>query len=77
MPNVRWILPDSHLHLDNNDYGGEPLIDGCVVPYDEMFHEDWLQNQSGLESGDNYGNHLKGTTKLTILTSIGEKKIYK
>ncbi|GKE32221.1 hypothetical protein Tco_1451543, partial [Tanacetum coccineum] len=25
----------------------EPLIDGCVVPYDEMFHEDWLQDQVG------------------------------
>ncbi|GJV46605.1 multiple organellar RNA editing factor 7, mitochondrial [Tanacetum coccineum] len=47
MPNVRWILPDSHLRLDNNGYGGEPLIDGCVVPYDEMFHEDWLQDQVG------------------------------
>lgn len=30
----------------------------------------------GLESGDIYGNHLKGATKLTILTYIGEKKIY-
>nr|GEW26086.1 hypothetical protein [Tanacetum cinerariifolium] len=26
----------------------EPLIDGCAVPYDEMFHEDWLQDQSGI-----------------------------
>ncbi|KAI3521364.1 hypothetical protein L1887_10827 [Cichorium endivia] len=50
MPNVRWVLPDSHLCLGNNDYGGEPFIDGHVVPYNEMFHEDWLQdpNNNGL-----------------------------
>ncbi|KAL8256688.1 hypothetical protein R6Q59_028729 [Mikania micrantha] len=46
MPNVRWILPDSHIFLGKNDYGGEPFIDGCVVPYDEIFHEDWLQDQN-------------------------------
>ncbi|KAI3761657.1 hypothetical protein L1987_52078 [Smallanthus sonchifolius] len=46
MPNVRWILPDSHLYLGKNDYGGEPFTDGCVVPYDEIFHEHWLQDQS-------------------------------
>ncbi|XP_076936124.1 multiple organellar RNA editing factor 7, mitochondrial-like [Bidens hawaiensis] len=46
MPNVRWILPDSHISRGNNDYGGEPFIDGCVVPYDDIFHEDWLQDRN-------------------------------
>ncbi|KAF5767008.1 hypothetical protein HanXRQr2_Chr15g0722171 [Helianthus annuus] len=48
MPNVRWVLPDSHISnsLGNNNYGGEPFTDGCVVPYDETFHEDWLQDRS-------------------------------
>nr|XP_043617943.1 multiple organellar RNA editing factor 7, mitochondrial [Erigeron canadensis] len=46
MPNVKWVLPDSHIRLGKNDYGGEPFIDGCLAPYDDMFHEDWLQDRS-------------------------------
>ncbi|KAL7606565.1 hypothetical protein Lser_V15G17873 [Lactuca serriola] len=46
MPNVKWVLPDSHICHGKDDYGGEPFIDGHVVPYDEMFHEDWVKDES-------------------------------
>ncbi|XP_059642343.1 multiple organellar RNA editing factor 7, mitochondrial [Cornus florida] len=43
LPNVRWVLPDSHLYPGENEYGGEPFVDGEVVPYDEKYHSDWLR----------------------------------
>ncbi|KAL5583652.1 hypothetical protein UlMin_016094 [Ulmus minor] len=42
LPNVRWILPDSYLCHDENDYGGEPFVDGAVLPYDEKYHTHWI-----------------------------------
>ncbi|XBI82554.1 hypothetical protein VPH35_091223 [Triticum aestivum] len=44
LPNVRWILPDSYPDVENKVYGGEPFIDGKVVPYDPKYHEDWVRN---------------------------------
>ncbi|XP_071731950.1 multiple organellar RNA editing factor 7, mitochondrial-like isoform X2 [Rutidosis leptorrhynchoides] len=44
MPGVRWVLPDSHIRH------GEPITDGCVAPYEEMFHEDWLLDRSDIVS---------------------------
>ncbi|KAF3452023.1 hypothetical protein FNV43_RR08119 [Rhamnella rubrinervis] len=46
LPNVRWVLPDSYLCHGENDYGGEPMIDCVVVPYDEKYHQDWVMDQS-------------------------------
>ncbi|CAK9179871.1 unnamed protein product [Ilex paraguariensis] len=43
LPNVRWVLPDSYLCRRENDYGGEPFIDGEMVAYDEKYHADWLR----------------------------------
>lgn len=42
LPNVRWVLPDSYLCHSENDYGGEPFVEGEVVSYDERYHADWL-----------------------------------
>ncbi|KAL3645901.1 hypothetical protein CASFOL_011081 [Castilleja foliolosa] len=47
LPRVKWVLPDSYLRTQESGYGGEPFIDGKVVPYDEKYHADWLR--------DNYG----------------------
>ncbi|KAM3276581.1 hypothetical protein ACQJBY_044789 [Aegilops geniculata] len=44
LPNVRWILPDSYRDVKNKVYGGEPFIDGKVVPYDPKYHEEWVRN---------------------------------
>ncbi|XP_057474127.1 multiple organellar RNA editing factor 7, mitochondrial [Actinidia eriantha] len=49
LPDVRWVLPDaylSHCH-EHNDYGGEPFVEGDVVPYDEKYHADWLRDNMG------------------------------
>ncbi|KAM7487021.1 hypothetical protein LguiA_003030 [Lonicera macranthoides] len=46
LPNVRWVLPDSYLSPQENCYGGEPFIDGEVVPYDDKYHVDWLRDQN-------------------------------
>ncbi|KAJ4884414.1 Uncharacterized protein Rs2_34507 [Raphanus sativus] len=47
LPDVRWVLPDSFL-VDGGDggYGGEPFVDGEVVPYDDKYHADWLRDQT-------------------------------
>ncbi|CAF2183188.1 hypothetical protein HID58_027030 [Brassica napus] len=47
LPDVRWVLPDSFI-VDGGDsgYGGEPFVDGEVVPYDEKYHADWLRDQT-------------------------------
>ncbi|KAL5579577.1 hypothetical protein UlMin_012019 [Ulmus minor] len=37
LPNVRWVLPDSYLCHDENEYGGEPFVDGDVLPYYEKY----------------------------------------
>ncbi|KAA8547772.1 hypothetical protein F0562_004201 [Nyssa sinensis] len=53
LPHVRWVLPDSYLcprRSGKDEYGGEPFVDGEVVPYDEMYHADWLRDQND----DNY-----------------------
>ncbi|XVF25225.1 hypothetical protein REPUB_Repub13aG0194800 [Reevesia pubescens] len=54
LPNVKWVLPDSYLGHGDNSYGGEPFLDGKVVPYDDKYHSDWIQVQ-------NY-DKSKGTT---------------
>ncbi|KAH7856397.1 hypothetical protein Vadar_000879 [Vaccinium darrowii] len=46
LPNVRWVLPDSYLCLGENHYGGEPFVEGEVVPYDEKYHADWLRDKT-------------------------------
>ncbi|KAL8458706.1 hypothetical protein ACS0TY_035445 [Phlomoides rotata] len=42
LPRVKWVLPDSYLCTEERGYGGEPYIDGKVVPYEEKYHADWL-----------------------------------
>ncbi|XP_031122677.1 multiple organellar RNA editing factor 7, mitochondrial-like [Ipomoea triloba] len=42
LPGVRWVLPDSYLPPGEDGYGGEPFVDGEVVPYDEKYHCNWL-----------------------------------
>ncbi|KAL5698366.1 Multiple organellar RNA editing factor 7 [Ranunculus cassubicifolius] len=42
LPNVKWVLPDSYISGVENDYGGEPYVDGKVAPYEEKYHADWL-----------------------------------
>ncbi|KAL1203754.1 Multiple organellar RNA editing factor 7 [Cardamine amara subsp. amara] len=46
LPDVKWVLPDSFTVDGDNRYGGEPFIDGEVVPYDEKYHADWLRDQT-------------------------------
>ncbi|XP_042509378.1 multiple organellar RNA editing factor 7, mitochondrial isoform X1 [Macadamia integrifolia] len=46
LPNVRWVLPDSYLNANENDYGGEPFVDGKAVPYEEKYHAVWLWDQN-------------------------------
>ncbi|GAV81715.1 hypothetical protein CFOL_v3_25169 [Cephalotus follicularis] len=47
LPNVKWVLPDSYLYQVENNYGGEPFINGEVVPYDAKYHADWIHDQTG------------------------------
>ncbi|RAL47369.1 hypothetical protein DM860_013334 [Cuscuta australis] len=42
LPGVRWVLPDSYLHPYEEGYGGEPFVNGEVVPYDDKYHRSWL-----------------------------------
>ncbi|CAN6561049.1 unnamed protein product [Malus baccata var. baccata] len=46
LPGVRWVLPDSYLDVKNQDYGGEPFINGQAVPYDPKYHEEWIRNNN-------------------------------
>ncbi|CAH8359313.1 unnamed protein product [Eruca vesicaria subsp. sativa] len=46
LPDVRWVLPDSYVVDCDSGYGGEPFVDGEVVPYDEKYHADWLRDQT-------------------------------
>ncbi|KAF8111265.1 hypothetical protein N665_0076s0249 [Sinapis alba] len=46
LPDVRWVLPDSYIVDGDSGYGGEPFVDGEVVPYDEKYHADWLRDQT-------------------------------
>ncbi|CAN4075583.1 unnamed protein product [Withania somnifera] len=46
LPKVRWVLPDSYLDVKNEDYGGEPFINGQAVPYDPKYHEEWVRNNA-------------------------------
>ncbi|GMI93680.1 hypothetical protein HRI_003037300 [Hibiscus trionum] len=51
LPNVKWVLPDSYIGgRGDNSYGGEPFIDGKVVPYDDKYHSDWIQARNDDES---------------------------
>ncbi|KAL6568300.1 Multiple organellar RNA editing factor 7, mitochondrial [Orobanche hederae] len=43
-PRVKWVLPDSFLCTQENGYGGEPYVDGKVVPYDDKYHAEWLRD---------------------------------
>ncbi|PQM42073.1 multiple organellar RNA editing factor 7 mitochondrial [Prunus yedoensis var. nudiflora] len=45
LANVKWVLPDSYLCHGENDYGGEPLVDGVVTAYDEKYHADWALDE--------------------------------
>ncbi|KAL9463686.1 hypothetical protein AB3S75_001490 [Citrus x aurantiifolia] len=45
LPNVKWVLPDSYLCHGESGYGGEPFVDGEVVPYNDKYHADWIWNQ--------------------------------
>ncbi|XVF86910.1 hypothetical protein PTKIN_Ptkin18bG0078800 [Pterospermum kingtungense] len=66
LPNVKWVLPDSYLGHGDNGYGGEPFIDGKVVPYDDKYHSDWIQVHKYDES--------KGTTHLEKAKGKQKKK---
>ncbi|KAG7589883.1 hypothetical protein ISN44_As07g021120 [Arabidopsis suecica] len=46
LPDVKWVLPDSYIVDGDHRYGGEPFVDGEVVPYDEKYHADWLRDQT-------------------------------
>ncbi|ESQ30093.1 hypothetical protein EUTSA_v10012347mg, partial [Eutrema salsugineum] len=46
LPNVKCVLPDSYLDVENKDYGGEPFINGKAVPYDPKYHEEWIRNNA-------------------------------
>ncbi|KAJ0074828.1 hypothetical protein Patl1_33704 [Pistacia atlantica] len=46
LPNVKWILPDSYLFNGENSYGGEPFVNGEVVPYNDKYHMDWIQDRN-------------------------------
>ncbi|KAL4555107.1 hypothetical protein LXL04_037718 [Taraxacum kok-saghyz] len=46
LPNVRFVLPDAYLDVENKDYGGEPFINGKAVPYDLKYHEEWIKNNA-------------------------------
>ncbi|XP_026384595.1 multiple organellar RNA editing factor 8, chloroplastic/mitochondrial-like [Papaver somniferum] len=45
LPGVRWVLPDCYMDEGNEDYGGEPFINGKAVPYDPKYHEVWIHDQ--------------------------------
>ncbi|KAL8043448.1 hypothetical protein ABFX02_09G120500 [Erythranthe guttata] len=45
LPRVKWVLPDSYLCTQESCYGGEPFVDGKVVPYEEKFHANWLSDE--------------------------------
>ncbi|CAA7052493.1 unnamed protein product [Microthlaspi erraticum] len=51
LPDVKWVLPDSFTVDGESGYGGEPFVDGEVVPYDEKYHADWLRDQTN-EDGE-------------------------
>ncbi|OQU89756.1 hypothetical protein SORBI_3002G259466 [Sorghum bicolor] len=63
LPNVRWVLPDSYLDVDNKDYGGEPFINGQAVPYDPKYHEQWLRNNA-CNSGGWHNDGLRSSRKM-------------
>ncbi|CAA0808703.1 Multiple organellar RNA editing factor 8-chloroplastic/mitochondrial [Striga hermonthica] len=69
LPGVRWVLPDSYLDVENKDYGGEPFINGQAVPYDPIYHEEWLRNNSRAKESemlyDKEKNKKIGKTKET------------
>ncbi|XP_059663801.1 multiple organellar RNA editing factor 8, chloroplastic/mitochondrial-like [Cornus florida] len=44
LPRVRHVLPYSYLDAKKKDYGGEPFINGRVVPYDPKYHKEWVRN---------------------------------
>ncbi|KAL5583659.1 hypothetical protein UlMin_016101 [Ulmus minor] len=56
LPNVRWVLPDSYLCHDENEYGGEPFVDGAVLPYDEKYHAHWITDRT-VECAPSYCIH--------------------
>ncbi|GMI77869.1 RNA editing-Interacting Protein, Multiple Organellar RNA Editing Factor 7 [Hibiscus trionum] len=69
LPNVKWVLPDSYLdgHGDNR-YGGEPFVDGKVVPYDDKYHSDWIRARNDDESkGTTHPKKSKWKTKETVV----------
>ncbi|PIN02941.1 hypothetical protein CDL12_24539 [Handroanthus impetiginosus] len=47
LPGVKWVLPDSYLSTEESGYGGEPYVNGKVVPYDEKYHADWWRDDYG------------------------------
>ncbi|XP_022857879.1 multiple organellar RNA editing factor 7, mitochondrial isoform X1 [Olea europaea var. sylvestris] len=52
LPGVKWILPDSYLYPDEDGYGGEPLVDGEAVSYDEKYHSNWSHNECDIGPTD-------------------------
>ncbi|KAL3840773.1 hypothetical protein ACJIZ3_025364 [Penstemon smallii] len=50
LPRVKWVLPDSYLSPCESGYGGEPCVDGEVVPYEEKYHAEWLRDAYDDES---------------------------
>ncbi|KAG8380165.1 hypothetical protein BUALT_Bualt07G0165100 [Buddleja alternifolia] len=44
LPRVKWVLPDSYLCPEESGYGGEPYVNGKLVPYEEKYHADWLRD---------------------------------
>ncbi|VVA95061.1 unnamed protein product [Arabis nemorensis] len=50
LPDVKWVLPDSFIVDGDSGYGGEPFVDGKVVPYDEKYHADWLRDQTDADA---------------------------
>ncbi|XP_052174514.1 multiple organellar RNA editing factor 7, mitochondrial [Diospyros lotus] len=50
LPNVRWVLPDSYLSNGENNYGGEPFVEGDVVEYKEKYHANWSHDKNDDEN---------------------------
>ncbi|XWS12153.1 hypothetical protein CRYUN_Cryun37aG0065400 [Craigia yunnanensis] len=64
LPNVKRVLPDSYLGHGDNSYGGEPVLDGKVVSYDDKYHSDWIRVQNNDESkGTNHPKEARGKQK--------------
>ncbi|MCL7027642.1 hypothetical protein MKW94_022885 [Papaver nudicaule] len=50
LPGVQHVCADSYVNAETKEYGGEPFINGKVVPYDPKYHEQWLRSWEDMQS---------------------------